>query len=115
MNLNQLQSLLRQKNVFSIREVAYAILEADGTLTVLKKWNDSPPTRSDLKLTPQPVHLPVTLIIDGKIQRDNLSEIGWTEDRLRKELKTWGVQQAIEVFFAEWMERDGLYVIPMKP
>ncbi|MBO0994569.1 DUF421 domain-containing protein [Bacillus sp. SD088] len=37
MNLNQLQSLLRQSETFSIREVAYCYLESNGAISILKK------------------------------------------------------------------------------
>ncbi len=37
MNINQLQSLLRQSETFSIREVAYCYLEANGSISILKK------------------------------------------------------------------------------
>ncbi|PTX64391.1 uncharacterized membrane protein YcaP (DUF421 family) [Melghirimyces profundicolus] len=114
LDLNQLQNLIRHQNVFSIRKVAYAILETDGRLTVLKQWNDSTPTRADLNLPPQPVNLPVTLIIDGKILRDNLQAIGWTEQRLQSELRAQGVKKVEDVFFSEWLEGDGLHVVPLE-
>jgi uncharacterized membrane protein YcaP (DUF421 family) len=37
MNINQLQSLLRQSETFSIREVAFCYLEANGSISILKK------------------------------------------------------------------------------
>ncbi|GGE30283.1 DUF421 domain-containing protein [Marinithermofilum abyssi] len=112
LDLNELQNLLRHQNVFSIRQVAYAILETNGQVTVLKQWNDSTPTRADLNLPPQPVYLPVTLVIDGEILLDNLREIGWTEERLQSELQAHGVGKTEEVFLAEWLEGDGLHVVP---
>ncbi|WP_206093778.1 DUF421 domain-containing protein [Paludifilum halophilum] len=110
-DLNQLQNLLRHQDVFSVREVAFAILETDGQLTVLKNWNDSTPTRGDMNLPLQPVHLPVTLIIDGKILSDNLQAMGWTEQQLQSQLQTQGIQKPEDVFFAEWKEGEGLHVV----
>ena len=37
--MNQMLQMLRKEKVFSLREVAYAILEADGTMSILKKPN----------------------------------------------------------------------------
>ena len=37
MNLNQLQSMLRQSETFSIREVAFCYLEPNGSISILKK------------------------------------------------------------------------------
>jgi len=65
LNLNQVLNLLRQKDVFSMSEVKYAILELNGSLSVLKNSPDDNPTRKDLNLPEVPVFLPVTLISDG--------------------------------------------------
>lgn len=50
LDINQLQHLLRAKDVFSIAECAYAILETDGTISVLKKSAFSNPTKQDMNL-----------------------------------------------------------------
>src|SRR5690625_2323522 len=65
LDVNQLKHMLRSKDVFSLDEVEYAILETDGTISVLRKSEFQTPTRKDLKLAPEPVRLPITLINDG--------------------------------------------------
>lgn len=50
LDMNQLQHLLRQKDAFSVREVAYAVLETDGQISVLKKQKYDQPTYEDFKL-----------------------------------------------------------------
>jgi len=46
MSVNELQTLLRNKDVFSVREVEFAILEQNGSLTVLRKPEfDTPPLK----------------------------------------------------------------------
>ncbi|WP_445486724.1 YetF domain-containing protein [Niallia sp. 03133] len=37
LDFNQLQHLLRAKDIFSVAECSYAILETDGTVSVRKK------------------------------------------------------------------------------
>lgn len=110
LNLNQMLNLLRQKNVFSISEVKYAILELNGSLSVLKNSPDDNPTRKDLNLPEVPVYLTVTLISDGKVLTDSLQESGLDRPWLDNQLKLQGVNNIKDVFYAEWRKDKGLYI-----
>lgn len=113
-DINELQNLLRQKDVFSIREVEYAILESDGKISILKKSKYSTPTNEDLKLPEKPVYLPVTIIIDGEVLWDNLKACGFEEKWLENQLKLQRIDKIEDVFYAEWKEDEGMYIIPFK-
>jgi len=102
LDINQMQHLLRKQNAFTVEEVEYAILETDGTMSVLKKSDYQSPTREDMKLAPQPVELPFTLIIDGGLIKDNLQELGHSKEWLMDELKKQNVHAIEDVFYAEW-------------
>ncbi len=110
MNINQLQSLLRQSETFSIREVAYCYLEANGAISILKKSPKQKAQQEDLKLPPQNVHVPVTVIRDGELLHDELAEIGQTKEWLMDQLYSQGVSDYRNVFVGEWLEGDGLFV-----
>ncbi|WP_081755966.1 DUF421 domain-containing protein [Paucisalibacillus sp. EB02] len=112
LDVNQLQHLLREKDVFSVREVEYAILETNGAISVLKKSDYQSPTRKDMKLAPQPANLTVTLVNDGEIIYDNLEEKNLTEEWLLQELKEQGYEQVKDVFYAEYMKDEELLVLP---
>lgn len=112
LDINQLRHMLRGKDVFTLREVEYAILETNGTLSVLKKSDFQTPTRKDMKLAPQPANLSVTLINDGEIIYDNLQERNLTEEWLMDELKEQGYDNVKDVFYAEYMKDEELLVLP---
>ncbi|HZK85763.1 MAG TPA: DUF421 domain-containing protein [Desulfosporosinus sp.] len=111
MNINELQTLLREKDVFSIREVEYAILEQNGSLTVLRKPEFNIPTLKDLNIPLTSKSLPRLLISDGIILNHDLLRIGKDESWLKTELKQQGYVNIDNIFCAEWREEDGLYVI----
>jgi uncharacterized membrane protein YcaP (DUF421 family) len=111
LDLDQLQHLLRKKDVFSIREVEYAILETDGTVSVLKKSYFSTPTRSDMNLKEEPVHLAMAFVSDGQIVLDNLREAGFDEKWLRGQLQVHGLNRIEDCLFAEWKEGEALHVM----
>ncbi|HEO8421076.1 MAG: DUF421 domain-containing protein [Niallia sp.] len=110
LDINQLQHLLRAKDVFSIAECAYAILETDGTISVLKKSAFSNPTKQDMNLPPEIISLPISVILDGEIITENLPRIGWNEDQLMQELKKHNVESHKDILYAEWREGSPLYV-----
>ncbi|MCL6585974.1 MAG: DUF421 domain-containing protein [Anoxybacillus sp.] len=110
MTLNQLQSLLRQSETFSLREVAFCYLEANGSISVLKKSRYQKTTREDFHLSPHAVNVPTTVIRDGEVLIDELRELGKDEAWLQRELRAFGVTSYQEVLVAEWLEGDGLFV-----
>jgi len=113
MTINQLQNMLREKDIFSIREVQFAILEANGSLSVMKKPVYDQPTRQDLQLPISTASLPVTFIIDGTVLEDNLRQYGYDVRWLEKQLDALGYANAKDVFIAEWDETAGMHVVPM--
>lgn len=111
MNINELQTLLREKDVFSVREVDYAILEQNGSLTVMRKPEFDTPTLKDLKIPSTSKSLPMVLVSDGIILNPELQKIGKNESWLKAKLKKQGYVNIDNILLAEWREEDGLYVI----
>ncbi|SHK44413.1 Uncharacterized membrane protein YcaP, DUF421 family [Paramaledivibacter caminithermalis DSM 15212] len=114
LDINELMSLLRGRDIFSIREVKYAILEPNGSLSILKKAKYDTPTREDLNLINREVYLPVAFILDREIIFENLKACGLDEEWLKKELEANGINDINEVFFAEWKFDEGLHVVPFR-
>ncbi|WP_157087741.1 DUF421 domain-containing protein [Oceanobacillus damuensis] len=114
MNINQLQSLLRQSEIFSIREVAFAIIESNGSISVLKKSKYQKTTLQDFNMPNHPVYLPITLIKDGVLIRENLDEINKDDPWLINQLAANGISKIEDALFAEWLENDGLFAVPYK-
>ena len=110
LDMHQIGMLLREQSVFSVKDVAYAIFETNGNLSVMKIASEDHPTREDIQLPERPVSLPRILIDQGYIQRDELREIGHDEQWLLLELKAQGIMRVKDVLYAEWSEVDGLYV-----
>jgi len=110
LDINQLQHLIRSKGVFSIRELDYAVLETDGTVSILKKAEYENPTKSDLQVNLEKVNIPITIISDGKILKENLIEAGFNYTWLDQQLKKQNIFRTEEVLYAEWLEGKGLHV-----
>ncbi|MGE6610359.1 DUF421 domain-containing protein [Peribacillus sp. NPDC076916] len=87
--LDYLNQQLRERDIFNIEEVLFAIVETNGTLTVLKKPQFRNVTKQDLMIAVMPEQkLPIELIMDGEIIKENLEQnnitFSWLESELKK-------------------------------
>jgi uncharacterized membrane protein YcaP (DUF421 family) len=100
LNLDDLTMQLRLKDVFSIMEVEYAILEPNGALSVMKK----PATG-----------MPAEIISDGKVVEKNLTELGYSHRQLGDELARQGIADIKDVLYAELQSDRSLYIQQRTP
>ena len=86
--LDELTGHLRQKDVLDIKAVQYAILETDGNLSVFPYPEQQPASAADAGIPVQKQSLPITVIQDGWLSRENLARAGkdmiWLRDTLGK-------------------------------
>jgi uncharacterized membrane protein YcaP (DUF421 family) len=73
--LDELSGHLRQKDVLDIQAVQYAILETDGNLSVFPYPQLRPAAANEAGIQVKGQHLPVTIIADGHLFRENLPKI----------------------------------------
>jgi len=91
--IDDFSTLLRQKDVFSLSEVEYAVLEPKGMLSVMLKKENRPITPKDMKMKVPNEKVPQTIIMDGNILYDSLKKAGKTAAWLDEELQKMGVAQ----------------------
>lgn len=108
--LNDLFEQLRQKDVFDITDIAYAILETNGALSVLRNGAVQTPSYTDLGIRPPKVKLTEMLVMDGKIHERALQDAGKNEAWLRKRLEGMGFQSPSQVLFASLSADGSLHV-----
>ena len=70
--LDELTGHLREKDVLDLRSVQYAILETNGNLSVFPFPSEIPASARDAGIHPTDRFLPVTVISDGQLLRQNL-------------------------------------------
>lgn len=88
MTLNDLTEGLRGCECFDLADVAFAIVETNGNISVLLKSTASPATSEQLKLTPEQSALNYVLVNDGKVMEENLNELKLTQNFLQKLMKS---------------------------
>lgn len=89
-DVNDLLEQTRGEGYFDLSEIEYAILEANGKVSILPKGEYKNVTIKDMGLKVEKQGLCANVIIDGNIMNDNLNNIGKDEEWLLHELKLKG-------------------------
>lgn len=104
----QLGMLLRENDIFSLREVAYALFETNGSISVLRQKNPEENT-GNAKDRQGSVSLPAYIIENGSINEDTLKRLGRDRTWVDQLLLVSGIPNQTCVLFAEWSDSSGLY------
>ncbi len=90
--INELEERLRDNNIFNIGDVEYAILETSGQVTVIPKPNKKTVTPGDLNIEAKYEGIPYDLVVDGKVEYENLKKIGKNYTWLQKQTEKFGIK-----------------------
>ncbi|WP_421617856.1 DUF421 domain-containing protein [Brevibacillus sp. TJ4] len=101
----ELMEQLREKNIFRVADVEFALMEASGSISVLLKSQHQPLTPQHLGLKVSPAEEPQAVIMDGMIMDEPLATIGLNRNWVRSELEKAGV--ALENVFLGQVDKGG--------
>ncbi|MGD7023895.1 YetF domain-containing protein [Rossellomorea vietnamensis] len=112
LDVDGLMALLREKQVFSMKDVDYAIFETNGKLSVLKKQAQQTITKNDMNVPLKSEKYPQSteVIADGEVIQNNLKRLNLQEEWLILQLQQKGIQSISEVFYAEVQKDGSLYI-----
>ena len=111
MNITELVMMLREKDIFNINEVDYAILEINGKLSVLKKVKYRNVTNNDLNIPiTKPQIYANTSYFRWAFNFKNLKEVGISKMWLLKELRKKNIKKISNVIYAEITNDGSLFV-----
>mgnify|MGYP001153213513 FL=1 len=92
MSVNDLMGALRQKDVFEISQVSYAIFETNGQISVLLKPENMNATAGDLNLRPQDEGMPFAVICDGTVIEDTVEQSGIERSKIKSAVTSAGME-----------------------
>lgn len=78
---------LRQKDIFDISKVQYAVVETNGELTVMLKPEYEAVTKKDLGIKAEDSGIPCVVIADGKIIQSDFKDCGMSMEKLEAILR----------------------------
>ena len=98
------------RNCPSLSDVEYAIMEANGQLTVIPKAEQKPLTPKDMGLTVNDGLLPMVVVSDGTVYNKNLLAAGVPEELFRQKLRDSGISSYKDIFLAFYDENKAFHV-----
>ncbi len=99
-SIDNILQMLREKNVFDLNEVETAIIEANGSLSVLKKASSNPVTAQDLDIAKTTSSITFPVIVEGNIYSDVLYGLNLDENWLTEQLSNRNINNLDDVFYA---------------
>ncbi len=98
--VNDLLEECRGNGYFDLNEIEYAIMEANGKLSILPKPEYKPVTVKDMQVKAGKQGLCANVIIDGKVMPKNLENMNKDKKWLMHELKIKGYQSTKDILLA---------------
>lgn len=99
-DVNDLLRELRSQGYFDINEINYAVLEANGTLSIMPKAAERPASAQEAGLALPEDEITTNVIIDGKIMKGNLEASGFDRDWLLNTLQKQNISSVKDVALA---------------
>lgn len=101
MNVTDLIEAIRCSGSPDITTIQYAVFETNGQICIISKTNSK-----------ENEFLPIALIIDGKLDKRTLQEVGTTEQQLKIILQKNGIRDYKSVALADIRQNGSLFVSP---
>ena len=114
LDINELLGLARQKGFFNINDIAYAIFETNGELSILPKSNQRPIVLSDLGKSEANSELTYNLVIDGIISQDILKLINKDEKWLYNCLKITSEEELKKFILVTYDKKENHFILHIK-
>ncbi|HHW45312.1 MAG TPA: DUF421 domain-containing protein [Clostridiales bacterium] len=112
LTVSDLMEILRQKDVFNIEQVQYAILETNGSISVLLKPENRTATVQDVGASNQDTGIPALVISDGVVINEGLKLAETDTKKLKHILDTHRLEY--QDVFLMTLDRTGNHIIIRK-
>ncbi len=110
--VDELLEELRLQGITDLSTVKYAILENSGRVSVILYEAYQPATPDQLNLTPEEEGLPLIIISDGRVLRQNLQLRNLDQHWLQQQLAEHGHTSPTQVFLLTVDEVGRIYYVP---
>lgn len=105
LTMDDVVDALRQKDIFDISQVEDAVIETNGSISVLPKAEYQPITASDISLSVKEKGMPVAIVIDGKTVNEYFNEYKLKDSEIELVLQT--VNRNVEKIMLLTIDDDG--------
>ena len=111
MNFNDLMEGMRGCGYFNLEEVLYAIVQTNGTMVILPRSSYAPLNANAIKLEVEQSSLPIILVSEGKLVKENLNLAKISEDFIFEQYKKQNLNKN-DVIFVSINTLGKMYIQP---
>ena len=105
---------LRQKDIFDLSEVEDAVIETNGTISVLQKAEYKPLTPNDVSISVKEKGMPITIVMDGKPVNEYFNECKIKDSEIQLVIQS--VNKDVEKIMLLTIDDDGnTFLIEKEP
>ena len=108
-DINDFLEQAREQGYFDISEIAYAVMESSGKISIMPKSEYSAVINKDMKIKKEKASIPASIIIDGNIMEENLKKYGKTRKWLEQQLKN--KHKTVESIFLATIDKNDNLVL----
>ncbi len=112
LNMNDLIEGIRGCGYFNLEEILYAIIQTNGTITVLPRGAYAPLTANDIKLEKEKASLPIIVFAEGKFIHENMNIAKIDEKFLNTKIETAGFKKLTEILLVTLNSQGKMYIQP---
>ena len=109
--VEELLSAMRCNGVPCMSDIDYAFLEPNGTISIITKSEENPPSANDMNVKVAEKGIEHTIIVDSDVSEKEIRKLGKNEKWLEKKLKENGFNDKNEVFYMGVNDLDEIYII----
>lgn len=110
MNFNDLQEALRTNGNFALEEVLYAIMQTNGSLSVLTRSDFTPINANTIDLQIEETSLPIIIVSEGKIVLENAKLAKIDDKFINNEIQSLGFKSLEELLILTLTSNGKLYI-----
>lgn len=114
LDVNDVISMARTQGYFDLNDIAYAVFENNGQLSIMPKGQKRPTTAEDLDIKNEKAQLPIYLVVDGVISKSSLSELNKDIKWLFKKLQIKKYSQLKHIILASYDQQNDKVVVTYK-
>lgn len=100
LDINDVLEQCRTNGYFDLNEIEYAIMEANGQISIMPAAEYKPLTPKDMKMKMPKAGLCANIVIDGHIMKNNVENMHKTVPWVEKELKVKGYKDISKILLA---------------
>lgn len=109
-SIDNVLQMLREKEIFNLSDVQLGIIEANGSISILKQDNKAVITLEDMNLTKASSSLSYPVIVDGEVYENVLKKLELSTEWLQQQLTNLEIRTATDVSFASVNTKKELHV-----